>query len=419
MTQPNQERDSETLTTVSPTPDVWGGGLTDSSDAEIADNYRLDHLYKHPFRNGAGNYFVVVSSDENGLPTTIDADHPFPTRNKIKTRLTFVKSEDGGRITEILLKRYKYYKKGGYLPQEEEISFSFPFFTGLVGFLQGIAGLNLNDITERRIPLATNPTLDAETVRQFNTLASTTSGQDLIREAVRNGKLTSSDLVNVGYRKAQLEIFDGLLNDPSAVGAYRALHEVKKPGDEAVWQHFFEANTWIFGYGLNFLFNQPLQGERLEAAVRGHDLAGAGKRPDGVLKTAGVVNSLCLVEIKTPGMYLLETGHYRQDCWAASRELSGAIAQSQKTVQKTLENVAVSPVLRPADAEGNPTGEAVFSYRPKAFLVAGRLSEFLSDHGVNREKFASFQLLRRNSLEPEIITFDELYDRARFIVFNS
>lgn len=389
------------------------------TDAEITDNYRLDHLYTHSFRNGAGKYFTVVTMDEDGTPDTVDAEQPGSVRNKVKTRLTFVKSDDGGRITDILLKRYKFYKKPGYVPQEEEISFSFPFFVGLIGFLQGIAKLNLNDVNERRIPLATSPTLDAETIKRFNTLASTDQGQELIREAVRNGKVTSTDIVNIGYRKAQLEVFESLLSSHEAVAAYRTQHDIRKPGDEAVWQVFFETNTWIFGYGLSFVFNQPLQGEKLEAAVRGHDLGGSGKRPDGVLKTAGIVNSLCLVEIKTPDMLLLESDQYRQDCWAASRELSGAIAQSQKTSQKTLENVALSPVLRPTGTDGSPTGEVVFSYRPKSFLIAGRLSEFSSENGINREKFASFQLLRRNALEPEIITYDELYDRAKFIVSNS
>ena len=389
------------------------------TEADFVDRSRLDHLYTAPFKDGAGKYFSVITSDATGVPEIVDAKHPRPTQNKIKTRLTFIKSGEGGAITDIKLSRFKYYKNSGYVEQDESIEFSFPFFVGLIGFLQGLAGLNLNQINTRRIPLANNPGLDTETTRQFNTLASTVQGQDLIREAVRNGQLTSADLVNIGYRKNQLQQFKQLLEVPDAIAAYRSDHGVKAPGDEAVWQAFFEANAWIFGYGLNFIFNEPLAGKRLENAVKGHDIAGSGKRPDGVLKTAGIVNSLCLVEIKTPNTALLESEQYRQECWAASRELSGAISQSQKTIQKTLENVALSPVLRPITDQGAPTGEEVFSYRPKAFLVIGRLSEFTTPTGVNREKFASFQLLRRNSLEPEIITFDELYDRACFIISNS
>jgi len=40
----------------------------------------------------------------------------------------------------------------------------------------------------------------------------------------------------------------------------------------------------------------------------------------------------------------------------------------------------------------------------------------MTDKGVNQERYRSFELFRRNTTSPEIITFDELYERARFIV---
>jgi hypothetical protein len=387
----------------------------ETSEAEIVDHHRLDHLYTHAFRDGAGKFFTVVSADTDGLPHIVEADHPRPTRNKIKTTLTFVRSTRGGEIKHIELKRFQYYVSDGWVEQPECIKFSFPFFVGLIGYLQGLAGLDLNSVNERRIPLADNPDLDAQTKRGFQTLLSTKEGQALIEEAVRNGHVTSTDLVNVGYRKAQLAVFEELFGDPSAVERYRSAHGVRG-GLERVWQHFFEANTWIFGYGLDFVFNEPLDGRRLEQTVHGHDLAGPGKRADGVLKTAGLISSLCLVEIKTPETDLVEAHPYRRDCWQASRELSGGIAQAQKTAQKTIENVALSPVLRSEDDEGAPTGEVVFSYQPKSYLIVGSLAEFRTPHGVNREKFASFELLRQHTSRPEIITFDELLERAKFIV---
>ena len=68
------------------------------------------------------------------------------------------------------------------------------------------------------------------------------------------------------------------------------------------------------------------------------------------------------------------------------------------------------------DERGDPTGEEAYNWVPKSFLVIGSLGEFITSHGVNEERFRSFELFRRNTLNPEIITFDELYDRARFIV---
>jgi hypothetical protein len=387
------------------------------TEGEIVDNHRLDHLYTHPFRDGKGKYFTVVSSDEVGTPTVVDFEHPWPVRNKVKTRLTFIKDSESGHIKEIEIKRFKFYARKGEVETEEGITFSFPYFVGLIGFLQSLAGLNLNDINERRIQLISGPGLDADTRKQFHTLAATPEGQDLIREVVRNGQLSGTDIVNIAYRKEQLKLFEEMLKSSDAITAYRKQHHIKASGDEAVWQHFFEANTWIFGYGLNYVFNRPLDGRELETVVRGHDLTGAGKRTDALLKTAGILSSLCLVEIKKPDTQLLAAEPYRPDCWQASRELGGAIAQSQKTVQRTLENLP--PEFRPTDANGNPTGEVLYSYRPKSFVVVGQLSEFTTTEGTNREKFSSFELLRGNTYSPEIITFDELLERARFIVLNS
>jgi len=389
----------------------------EATEAEIVDNHRLDHLYTNAFHNGSGKYFTIVSADETGVPSIVDAEQPYPTRNKIKTRFTFIKSEDGGQIKEIEIKRFKYYKKAGYVEQEEGITFSFPYFVGLIGFLQSFAGLNLNDITERRIPLHGGPDLDTETRKQFHTLAATATGQELIREVVKSGQLSGADIINIAYRKEQLAVFEKLLNDPVAIETYRSEKEIKGTGNETVWQHFFEQNKWIFGYGLNFVFNQALEGKKLEQVVHGHDIAGAGKRTDAILKTTGIISSLCLVEIKTPGASLLKKEPYRAECWQMSEELSGGISQAQKTAQKTIENL--TPEFRPNHPDGNPTGEILYSYRPKSFLIIGQLSEFQTPQGINREKFASFELLRRNTLAPEIITFDELFERARFIVSNS
>lgn len=59
------------------------------------------------------------------------------------------------------------------------------------------------------------------------------------------------------------------------------------------------------------------------------------------------------------------------------------------------------------------------NYAPKSYLVIGSLSEFLGEHGSNQEKIRSFELYRRNMASPEIITFDELYERAKFIIHAS
>ncbi len=391
-----------------------------STEEDIVDKYHTDTLYTHQFRDGTGKYFTVVSSDENDVPNAIDVEPPQPrAKNKVKTTLTFIKSAEGGYIKDISLKRFKYYQKDGWVEKDERIVFSYKLFRELIGFLQSLTKLNLNDLNERRIPLGNSPGLDSETIRQFNTFTSTPEGQELMRETIRTGNITTVDIVNIGYRKAQLEVFEKLLSLDGYIEIYRAEKKINMHGVESVWQHFFESNPWIFGYGLNYIFNEPLEGKKLEQVVQGADVAQSGKRADGILKTSGVVNSLCLVEIKSHKTDLIKKVPYRADCWQPSDELSGGIVQSQKTTQKTIENLAISPEFRGHDREGSPTGEVVYSYQPKSYLIIGNLSEFVSEAGVNKSKFASFELLRKNMRNPEIITFDELFERTKFIVLNT
>lgn len=48
--------------------------------------------------------------------------------------------------------------------------------------------------------------------------------------------------------------------------------------------------------------------------------------------------------------------------------------------------------------------------------MVGNLSQLSNEGRVNTEKLTSFELYRRQQQEVEILTFDELYQRACFIV---
>jgi hypothetical protein len=219
------------------------------------------------------------------------------------------------------------------------------------------------------------------------------------------------DLVAVGYRRRQLERFELLLNDEAAIGAERA---VLATTAEGVWQAFFEANTWIFGYGLSYQFLSGLDQRKLEQIVRGYDVTGPGKRADALLKTQGAVKSLCFVEIKRHDTPLLATQAYRSGAWPPSTELAGGVAQVQATVQDAVEQIGRT--LAPTTANGDPTGELLFNVRPRSFLIAGNMAQFDTPSGLNQAKVRAFELYRRSTDCPEILTFDELLARARFIV---
>ncbi len=232
-----------------------------------------------------------------------------------------------------------------------------------------------------------------------------------------------SDVIAVGYRRRQLTTFKGLLDDAVFFNAMK--EEWKKVRDEDLWQHFFEENKWIFGYGLNYVFMTSLDRRKLEQVTTGYDYQQRGKRTDALMKTVGDISNLCFVEIKTHRTKLLKSAAgvkstvgsrsaYRPACWQVSLELAGGIAQSQQTVATFL--MTTQREERIKDAQGNKTSEEVFFHKPKAFLVIGRLQQFRNEHGVNAEKLSSFEHFRGSIVTPEIITFDELYARANCIL---
>ena len=168
-------------------------------------------------------------------------------------------------------------------------------------------------------------------------------------------------------------------------------------------------------YPISSIFTTSLSKEKLEQVVAGHSPQRAGKRVDGLLRTRGRVSSLCFVEIITHNTALLDARPYRSDAWAVSREIAGAVAQAQRSVQSAQETIGKR--LDPRDDKGDPTGDPpAYLFRPRSIVVAGNLAQFETPAGLNETKFASFELFRRQLQTPEIITFDELYERARFII---
>lgn len=235
--------------------------------------------------------------------------------------------------------------------------------------------------------------------------------QELFIEAARNGVL-KKDIVALGYRRKQLETFEKLLANPDYFAA-----EERRQGKsgELLWQAFFEANTWIFGYGLCYQFLGSIDKGKLERYVVGSDIGGAGKRSDAVMKTQARINSLCFVEIKRHDEPLVRANPYRSEVWAPGKELSGGVAQVQATVQSTIERYVRKVDV--VDANGEPQGGPLFNFDPRGFLVIGNLREFCTSDGrINEPKLRSFELYRRNVRRPEIVTYDELLNRARFII---
>lgn len=294
------------------------------------------------------------------------------------------------------------------VPHHTHFSFIGGEIPKLLEFFQNIASVEFDGPGKVNL---TDKDLSRLTISREQARSLVNDNHEVFAEVLQ-ADLTKEDVIALGYRKRQLATLSRLLAEADYFEQVKTQKGVK--GDEALWQLFFEKNRWVFGYGLSYFFVTGFDGRKLEQMVQGHDLLRRGKRADGLMKTRGIINSLCFVEIKTHNTALLDAAAYRPGCWAPSRELAGAVAQVQGTVSAAMQQL--HGLIQPAEEDGTPTGEAVFNYKPRAFIVIGSLGQFVTDTGVNAEKVRSFDLYRNAVDGIDILTFDELYERSKFIV---
>lgn len=171
---------------------------------------------------------------------------------------------------------------------------------------------------------------------------------------------------------------------------------------ESDWQSFFEDNTWIFGYGLKYQILKIIQ---TQPAYGGTGVNGAGaQRGDFLAATEAETKYTCLVEIKKPTTNLLQAQSYRNGVYGISQELSGAVSQVQV-------NCAKWEITGSRTDENRESLTGYQTIAPKGLLIVGHTRELDSLAKKN-----SFERFRQEMRSPEIITYDELYERAKYIV---
>lgn len=184
--------------------------------------------------------------------------------------------------------------------------------------------------------------------------------------------------------------------------------------DESFWQNFFADNDWIFGYGLNYQFLHLLK-EQPDYGGRTYEGKGSQKG-DFLMQTVADSHFTVLVEIKTPATKLLsyvkteprQVKNPRNDVWLLSSDLLGAISQIQVNCRTWSIDSQKGENIRLLERQN------IYTVEPKGILIIGNTKELVRDESI----VSCFETYRRNTNNPEIVTFDELYKRAEFIVNN-
>ena len=188
-------------------------------------------------------------------------------------------------------------------------------------------------------------------------------------------------------RKTALQQFLKMLNE-----------DVKEPD----WQSFFSKNEWIFGYGLNYVYTSVITEQAL---VGGKNYRNEGGQVVDFLSATKSLNAqfTVLVEIKRSNTKLLGS-EIRNSIYPISTKLSEAISQ----IQGYCETWSTGVDCRSTFEKENPN---IHTCQPQGILIIGNTKELMT--GAQKQSFERF---RQNLHNPKIITFDELYKRAEYIV---
>jgi hypothetical protein len=170
---------------------------------------------------------------------------------------------------------------------------------------------------------------------------------------------------------------------------------------------FLQKNPWIFGYGLDYKYLDILQ---YEATVRGSDVSGKGSENLDTL--IGSSDYTVLVELKKPSTELFDSTPNRSNSWRLSSSLF--LAVSQILEYKASHIIEWQDESKKFDDKGSKITQKALD--PKTVLVIGRDTMFSGTEKEIEIKKKTFELYCRDSRNTKILTYDELYRRASFIV---
>lgn len=311
-------------------------------------------------------------------------------RDQIKV---VVHDNDNGRIGFVI---EKFRGDTGNPIKDTSFSFYDNEFHELLEFLNLVRFIDLSDKSNFKLSLSDlrGKVLVSRSDKDLIDAFANLKGDERINllEQIRDRKLTKQDLDILSGRKDGLELFHKKLF-------------IDRDWDEPQWQKFFEENTWIFGYGLDYRFLSILQ---REASVSDSDLDGSNTAITDFL--LGSTDFTVLVEVKRPDTPLFDGGKNRSKSWRISAKVFDAVSQilAQKVAWE------IKSVGKNYDRQGNEIHQSTSD--PKSILIIGSASQFHDNPRDKEIKQKTFELFRRDSRGVEMLTYDELYERAFYIV---
>lgn len=320
--------------------------------------------------------------------------------NSRKTQVTALVTQDDKKIKRLTLQTFKS-RSGDWIESVEKDEFTFRSdeFDRLLSFLRQIEFIDMSndqnfqieDISSQAGPKAIIDASDRNLVQRIKNLDG--AQRDAVLRALQRS-LTDDEVNTLLGRKQGLEEFEA---------------QIRGDWSESQWQDFFEREHWVFGYGLDYRIMRQFS---REAVVGSGGIDNQNKPVTDFLMT--FTEYTVLVEIKRPGTAIFkQTKGGRAGTWEFTSDFMSAVSQ-------LLEQKAEwSSFAETGEHYDKATGRRLTARTRNArcILVIGSRAEF-EGPGSEREanlKRDTFELFRRECRSIDIVTFDELLERAQFI----
>jgi hypothetical protein len=324
------------------------------------------------------------------------------TGEQRKTQVTALISQDDAGIKRVTLQTFKS-RAGGWYEGYEKEAFTFRSgeFERLLEFLRRMKFIDLSNEERFQIEdlsVASGPKIitDATDRALIGKIKKLDPGERERLFRHLHDDLTQEEINLLLGRRQALEQFDAQL----VLGSW----------SEANWQDFFDAENWVFGYGLDYRIMRQFDREMV---------VGAGGTDNREKPTVDFLMNFTdytvLVEIKRPDTPIFQSQKSaRAGTWRFSPDFMDAISQ---VLEQKAEWLNAAQSTEHFSKSGTSRLEAR-TRDAKTILVIGNRAEFGRPGNVREAniKRDTFELFRRDTRSIEIITFDELLDRARFIV---
>jgi len=197
-----------------------------------------------------------------------------------------------------------------------------------------------------------------------------------------------------------------------AFDSYRNKYSIRENGEEAIWHHFLKNNEWIIGLNVDIRFIRDLLSKQ---KVGNPNTKGVGNPEVDLL---GISYFTTLIELKTSKTEIFKkekTSKSRANTWDFSNDFIEAYSQTLSQRSEISDNKIIA----------TENGDIIDTKKnrildPKAVLIVGnRNKEFPHIRNTQHDlKTDCFERIRRDSRNVEIITYDELFERAFHIVFT-